>query len=257
MSLHIEVHGSGAIPLVMIHGWAMHGGVFAPLIEALRDHCTMHVVDLPGHGYSRDSELPLQAAVCARAIAATTPPAFWLGWSMGGLVSMSAALEKPEHVRGLAMLCATPRFTSSPDWPYGRDPALVQQLATDLETDYHATIERFLALEVMGSPDPRGDLRRLRAEVFSRGEPNLRVLQEGIRLLDETDLRTDLPMLKIGKSWWACGRLDRLVHPDAMQWSAEASRGEYHVTAHAGHAPFLSHPDVVAQMLLPWLKANR
>jgi pimeloyl-[acyl-carrier protein] methyl ester esterase len=72
------------------------------------------------------------------------------------------------------------------------DPALVQQLATDLETDYHATIERFLALEAMGSPDPRAELRHLRALVFSRGEPNLRVLQEGIRILDETDLRAAL-----------------------------------------------------------------
>jgi len=257
MSLHIEVHGSGAIPLVMIHGWAMHGGVFAPLVEALQEHCTMYLVDLPGHGYSRDSDLPLQPGVCARAVAQATPPAAWFGWSMGGLVALSAALNLPAHVRGLAMLCATPRFTSAADWPRGRDPALVQQLATDLETDYHATIERFLALEVMGSPDPRGDLRRLRSEVFSRGEPNLRVLQEGIGLLDQTDLRASLPALKTGKSWWAAGRLDRLVHPDAMQWSAAASKGEFHVVAHAGHAPFLSHADAVAQTLLPWLEANR
>jgi pimeloyl-[acyl-carrier protein] methyl ester esterase len=257
MSLHIEVHGSGSIPLVMIHGWAMHGGVFAPLIESLQEQCTMYVVDLPGHGYSRNSDLPLQPDVCARAIADAVPPAVWLGWSMGGLAALSAAMNLPEHVRGLAMLCATPRFTSSADWPHGRDPVLVQQLATDLETDYHGTIERFLALDVMGSPDPRGDLRRLRAEVFSRGEPNMRVLQEGIRILDETDLRASLPTLNAGRSWWTAGRLDRLVHPDAMHRSAETSGGEFHVVAHAGHAPFLSHADAVAQTLLPWLEANR
>ena len=257
MNLHIEVHGSGAIPLVMIHGWAMHGGVFAPLIHALQEQCTMYVVDLPGHGYSGDSALSLQPDICARAIADATPPAAWLGWSMGGLVALSAALNLGEHVQGLAMLCATPRFTSAPDWPHGRDPALVQQLAADLETDYHATIERFLALEVMGSPDPRGELRRLRAEVFSRGEPNMRILQDGIRILDETDLRVGLPTLKAGKSWWTAGRLDRLVHPNAMQWSADASKGEFNVVAHAGHAPFLSHADTVAQTLLPWLETTR
>ncbi len=257
MSLHIEVHGSGPMPLVMIHGWAMHGGVFAPLVDALTEHCTMYVIDLPGHGYSRECALPLEPQACARAIADATPPAAWLGWSMGGLVALRAALDIPEHVRGLAMLCATPRFVSAAHWPYGRDAALVQQLATDLETDYHATIERFLALEVMGSPDPRGELRRLRAEVFSRGEPNLRVLQEGIRILDQTDLRADLSRLHDAKSWWSAGRLDRLVHPDAMQWSASACQGEFHVIAHAGHAPFLSHADAVAQTLLPWLEAHR
>ncbi|GLQ47304.1 pimeloyl-[acyl-carrier protein] methyl ester esterase [Dyella lipolytica] len=257
MSLHIEVHGSGPMPLVVIHGWAMHGGVFKPLVDALAEHCTMHLVDLPGHGFSRDCDLPLEPAACANAIAKATPPAAWLGWSMGGLVALRAAVDLPQHVRGLAMLCATPRFVADSDWPYGRDPALVQQLATDLETDYHATVDRFLTLEVMGSPDPRGDLRRLRAEVFSRGQPSLRVLQEGIRLLDQTDLRACLPRLNTSRSWWSAGRLDRLVHPDAMQWSASACNGEFHEIAHAGHAPFLSHADAVAQTLLPWLEANR
>jgi pimeloyl-[acyl-carrier protein] methyl ester esterase len=257
MSLHIEVHGSGPVPLVMIHGWAMHGGIFAPLIEALTEHCTMYVVDLPGHGYSRHCGLPLDPSTCARAIAEATPPAAWLGWSLGGLVALSAALDVPQHVRGLAMLCATPRFVVAEDWPYGRDASLVQQLAIDLETDYHATIERFLALEVMGSPDPRGDLRRLRAEVFSRGEPDMRVLQEGIRILDQTDLRAGLPQLNTRQSWWSAGRLDRLVHPNAMQASAAMCDGVCHVIAHAGHAPFLSHPDAVAQTLLPWLEARQ
>jgi len=66
-----------------------------------------------------------------------------------------------------------------------------------------------------------------------------------------------LPRLKQGNSWWSAGRLDRLVHPDAMEWSATASHGEFHLIAHAGHAPFLSHADTVAQALLPWLEANR
>ncbi|QAU24490.1 pimeloyl-[acyl-carrier protein] methyl ester esterase [Dyella sp. M7H15-1] len=257
MSLHIEVHGSGPMPLVMIHGWAMHGGIFAPLVEALRERCTIYLVDLPGHGYSRHCGLPLDPSPCARAIADATPPAVWMGWSLGGLVALNAALELPQHVRALAMLCATPRFVVAEDWPHGRDASLVQQLAADLETDYHATIERFLALEVMGSPDPLGDLRKLRAEVFSRGEPDLRILQEGIRILDQTDLRASLPQLKAKPSWWSAGRLDRLVHPAAMQTSADACGGECHVIARAGHAPFLSHPDAVAQILLPWLESLR
>jgi pimeloyl-[acyl-carrier protein] methyl ester esterase len=248
-NLHIETHGSGAIPLVMIHGWAMHGGILAPLVEALADRCTMHVVDLPGHGYSCHSDVPLEPLACAQAIAAATPPAAaWLGWSLGGLVALTAALEVPDAVRVVVPMCSTPRFVRSDDWPHGNDAAMVRQLASDLETDYKATVERFIALEAMGSADPRAEARRLKEEAFSRGEPDPRVLMEGIRLLEATDLRPRLADIR-QPSLWIAGRRDRIVHPGAMRWSADAAGGRFEEIAHAGHAPFIGHAAVVADVL--------
>jgi len=223
-----------------------------PLVDALADHCTMHVVDLPGHGYSRDCGLPLEPRACAAAIARVTPPALWLGWSLGGTIALTAALELPRQVRGLAMLCATPKFVRDAGWPHGADGPLVHQLASDLETDYHATIERFLALEAMGSADPRGELRHLRELVFARGEPDLRVLQEGIRILETSDRRAALPDLRM-PSAWISGRRDRLVPPQAMAWSASRCAGQYTEIQQAGHAPFFGHADAVAQALQPLL----
>ena len=74
MSLYIEKAGNGPVPLVLIHGWAMHGGVFAPLVEALAERCTMYVVDLPGHGRSRDCGLALEPQAIAAAIAQSCRP---------------------------------------------------------------------------------------------------------------------------------------------------------------------------------------
>jgi len=256
MSLFIDRRGHGDVPLVLIHGWAMHGGVFEPLVKALQDRCTLYVVDLPGHGRSRDCGLPLDPFAVARAIAAAVPPAVWLGWSMGGLVALAAAREETIAIRGLAMLCATPKFVRSEDWPQGSDATLVRQLATDLETDYQATLERFLALEAMGSADPRAELRRLRESVFAYGEPDLRVLQEGIALLERTDWRDALCTLTLPNLWIA-GRRDRLVHPDAMRWSATRAQGDFHEIAHAGHAPFLGHVDAVVDALQPLLEQAR
>ncbi|UGB37968.1 pimeloyl-ACP methyl ester esterase BioH [Frateuria soli] len=250
MTLHIDTLGHGPQPLVLLHGWAMHGGVFAPLVEALAAQCTLYVVDLPGHGRSRACGLPLAPQAIAHAIAAATPPAPWLGWSLGGLVALTAALDMPTQVRGLAMLCATPKFVRDADWPHGSDATLVHQLALDLETDYHATLERFLALEAMGSSDPKAELRRLRTEVFERGEPELRVLQEGIGLLERSDLRERLPQLAVPSAWIA-GRRDRLVPPAAMAWSAERCGGRFVEIPGAGHAPFIGHAGAVADALQP------
>lgn len=250
--LYIDQRGHGPVPLVLLHGWAMHGGVLAPLVEALDDQCTMYVVDLPGHGYSRDCGLPLEPRACVAAIAAQTPPAIWLGWSLGGTIALTAALEMPRQARGLAMLCATPRFVRDASWPHGSDDQLVHQLASDLETDYRATLDRFLTLETMGSADPRAELRHLRELVFARGEPDLRVLQEGIRILETTDRRAALPDLAV-RSAWISGRRDRLVPPQAMAWSASQCGGTYTDIPQAGHAPFFGHADAVVQALQPLL----
>ena len=84
MSLHVDIIGSGP-PLVLLHGWAMHGGIFAPLVETLRKQRTLYVVDLPGHGHSRDCGVPLTLEACADAVLSND----------SGLMHIAAALQKP------------------------------------------------------------------------------------------------------------------------------------------------------------------
>ncbi len=50
--LHVEVTGSGA-PLVLLHGWGMHGGVWTDVAAQLAQDFRVHSVDLPGHGAER------------------------------------------------------------------------------------------------------------------------------------------------------------------------------------------------------------
>ena len=52
MRLHVERLGSGP-DLVLLHGWALHGGAWAPVAKRLAPRFRVHVVDLPGHGLSR------------------------------------------------------------------------------------------------------------------------------------------------------------------------------------------------------------
>ena len=251
--LYIEETGEGS-PLVLLHGWAMHGGVFALLVERLRERHRLFIVDLPGHGRSRDSAVPLAPEACAEAIAARVPRAPWCGWSLGGLVALHAAATRPDAVRGLVMLCASPRFvrgdgTGDDGWKYGMSAEVFRDFATGLRSDYRATLDRFIALEAFGSDDARGELRTLRAEVFSRGEPAAHVLADGLELLETADLRDELPKLAV-PSLWIAGRRDRLVDPRAMRAAAGmAPDAKFAVVEHGGHAPFLTHADEVAALL--------
>ena len=92
--MRIDAFGSGP-DLILIHGWAMHGGIFAPLAPLLAEHFRVHAVDLPGHGRSIDSDESIDPARCAAHLAARLPRAIWAGWSYGGLVSLHAALDFP------------------------------------------------------------------------------------------------------------------------------------------------------------------
>ena len=246
--LHVHTLGRGP-DLVLLHGWAMHSGVFAALAGRLSSRFTLHLVDLPGHGHSRDAATPLALEPVVDALAGRVPGAIWAGWSLGGLFALHAAATRPDAVAGLAMLCASPRFVRGGDWPLGMSAEIFRGFADGLRRDYRATLERFIALEAFGSDDARHEIRVLREEVFARGEPAAAVLADGLGLLEHSDLRETLDTLPMPTLWLA-GRRDRLVDPRAMRAAAtQVADAEVMVVEHAGHAPFLTHADAVADAL--------
>ena len=244
--MHVEVHGQGPA-LVLIHGWAMHGGIFAPLLRELSRDFEVHLVDLPGHGLSTERDAVFDPVDCARRLLDRVPVATWAGWSLGGLVALHAALERPSRVKALALIASNPRFVLGEDWTLGVAREVFTQFATGLRTDWRRTLERFLALEAHGSDKAQAELRELKSHLFERGEPSLPVLEQGLRVLDGTDLRARLRALTMPTAWIA-GRRDRLVPPGAMQWAAAQCGGEY-VELPTGHAPFLSHAAEVAEAI--------
>jgi pimeloyl-[acyl-carrier protein] methyl ester esterase len=252
--MHIETAGRGP-DLVLLHGWAMHAGIFAPLLPSLTQHYTVHAVDLPGHGRSPEREGRLELASAAARIVARVPNAIWLGWSLGGLVCLRAALNHPAHVRALALVATSPRFIAGPDWPHGVASSVFEQFGAELGTHYRRTIERFLALECLGSDCARLELRELRAHVFEYGEPGHHVLADGLALLAGTDVRAELPRLN-QPSLWLAGARDRLIPWQAMQWAAaQQPQAHFACIDGGGHAPFIGHPDRVLDTLLPFLDA--
>jgi pimeloyl-[acyl-carrier protein] methyl ester esterase len=244
--MHVEVRGTGA-PLVLLHGWAMHGGIFEPLAARLCERFELHIVDLPGHGHSRESTTSLALEDVVEMLVARVPRAPWVGWSLGGLFALHAAATRPDAVDGLVMLCASPRFVrADDDWPSGMPADTFREFATGLRTDYRGTLERFVALEAFGSDDARDELRTLRDALFARGEPSPTALADGLALLERSDLRHAVAALRV-PSLWLSGRRDRVVDPRAMAAAAALSPDARHLRLdHAAHAPFLNRADAVA-----------
>lgn len=249
MTLHIETTGTGP-DLLLLHGWAMHSGIFKPLLPWLSAHFRVHSIDLPGHGRSIGAQIPLDyEPVWQSLLARIEQPALVYGWSLGGLFALHGGIHHAQACRALILQNASPCFVERPDWPMGMPASVFQQFAAELSRDYQQTLHRFFMLEAQGAEKVRDDLRCLQKTAFEFGQPNITTLQHGLQLLQNTDVRTSLPHLR-KPSLWLAGRRDRLVSAHAMQAAASSACGQFICDEHGGHAPFLSHPEAIAKALL-------
>lgn len=253
MSLHIETLGSGP-DLVLLHGWGLHGGVWSPLAEQLADHFTLHLVDLPGHGHSREGCFG-GLDVIAEEIATRIPREYSLaGWSLGGQVAMRMALKSPP--RHLILLATTPCFVTRSDWPAAMQPEVLADFASRLGNDYRVTLNNFLALQVLHDTVARATLRQLMKTLLLRGEPHPDVLGRGLDLLAGTDLRDEVPQIA-APTLVMHGDRDMLTPVAAARWLAgNISGANYIELSGAAHAPFLSHRDTVAEAMLRFMGAR-
>ncbi len=251
--MHVESFGIGPA-LVMLHGWGMHSGVWGGFAQRLAQHYRVTLIDLPGHGRSTTFPTPYTLATVAHAVLAHAPPsAYWLGWSLGGLIAQHVAYHAPQRVAKLVLLSCSPQFLRSTDWPHAMDAAVLAQFSAELQRDYRATVLRFLALEVQGSAVAREELRALRECVFAHGEPQGAALVGGLNILRDSNLRAQFAALQ-KPVLVVLGAHDRLVPAEIVQDIARLLPPTvHHVIDGAGHAPFLSQPDVCAQRVTEFL----
>jgi len=177
----------------------------------------------------------------------------WMGWSLGGLLAMAMARWQPAYVQALVLVSTSPRFITGEDWPHAMPSVVLQQFAQQLESDTIGTLRRFLALQVKGSKTARQQLRTLNIFLKKTAIPQPLALQEGLQLLQNTDLRAEL--LQIDCPALLClGGRDTLVPvnmgKDCQQWWPTL-RTIY--LQQAAHIPFLSHPSLFMDALQGFL----
>lgn len=243
--LHIDIVGEGR-EVVLLHGWAMHGGVWRDLAQRLCGRARLHLIDLPGHGFSAACEDYALDALAQRVLAAAPPRAVWLGWSLGGMLAVRIAALVPERVERLILIASSPCFAQRPDWRAAVEPAVLRAFAAQLQSDPAGTVQRFVALQAVGADDARSQVKRLRQILAQRPVPDVAALRAGMDILRDADMRSEYARLTLPIRLVYGGR-DTLVPPAAARWAAQALPGaELHLVDEAAHAPFLSHAEKVA-----------
>lgn len=249
--LYSEVKGSGK-DVVLLHGWGMHGGLWGKFNDLLSTNCRTHAIDLPGYGFSKDSnnEFTLDSITedIEDYINYIKQEVIIIGWSLGGLITLNLLKRKKVDVNKVVLIATTPKFTKdeSNNWNSAIEQIVFDNFAVELQNDYKKTLKRFLSLQTRGADLAREDLRVLNQKLTERGEPNIDALKNGLEILSEADLRSKkqnkTPAMTV------FGEKDTLVPVEVKSEFEEMFLNlKQLVLEKTGHAPFISRPEICAE----------
>ncbi|MDF2179244.1 pimeloyl-ACP methyl ester esterase BioH [Aliiglaciecola sp. CAU 1673] len=248
-----EYIGTGP-DILFLHGWGMNSGIWKDIAEALSHSYRVTTLDLPGFGQNyRHFPEPYDLESVTELVASSMhKPAAVIGWSLGGLVAQSLALNFPEKVAALVCVTSSPKFQSEQDWP-GIKADVLKAFAGQLRGDTAKTIDRFLAIQAMGAERPKEQIMAIRALINARPAPAAEALAGGLAILEQADLREQLEKIQC-PNLWIYGRLDSLVPVASLELVERllpTSRSA--LFPNASHAPFLSHGQAFTNMLSGFL----
>jgi len=229
--------------IVLLHGWGMNRQVWQLLEQELQAAVEGQVksLDLAGFGHAQMPKQPYSLASAAALIAEQLADNSTLvGWSLGGLVALHIAKHYPKKVNKVVLIASTPFFAESDNWS-GIKVEVLENFKAQLLENSAKTIERFLAIQAMGSEHAKQDVKQLRAWLLEAPEANSEALSAGLDILLNDDYREVFSTLE-QPIYGLFGKLDSLV-PRRSIAKMKALNGNFQaeVLPKASHAPFISH----------------
>jgi pimeloyl-[acyl-carrier protein] methyl ester esterase len=241
-TIYGEVIGQGP-NLTLLHGWGLNGGVWDSVRAALAERYTLHIIDLPGHGFSKAAAISTLDTLADQIATVMPAHSHLLGWSLGGQIALAIARRHAARVNALVLIATTPCFLTRRDWPHAVTADVLADFGARLTTNTALTIKRFLALQVLNQPQLRDTLAALQTAVSARGIPSQTALTAALAILTSNDLRMQLTHIQ-HPTLVLQGSHDALTPEAAGRWlAAQLPRGQYALFKSAAHAPFLSHRD--------------
>jgi pimeloyl-[acyl-carrier protein] methyl ester esterase len=239
--------------VVLLHGWGSGRAVLGNLRRALAERHNVHALDLPGYGGRAACEpYTLEWIVDDLAVRSPSRCAV-VGWSLGGQLALTWARLRPQQVDSLVLIAATPSFIRRGDWSPALDDDVLNAFATALATDTRATMQRFISLQARGDEHARAVMQRLRALASECPLPAPAALQGGLQILRESDLRSVLPTIG-QRALVIHGDRDALAPVAAGAFLASSlPAAHFSPIEGAGHAPFISRPDICARLMMDHL----
>lgn len=249
--------------MLLIHGWGADSSVWSGQseLEAAFEY-SLHVT-LPGYsgaGEESDKWATPDLSPGVRAILDNAPPdgpddgpLTAVGWSLGAMALIEAAIEAPERFSAIVLVGASPSFVKRKDFPWGQKPSVVRRMVKELGSGTEDAIKRFQPLIFTDEERASLEVKELLGQMWRfRCDPLS--LENGLMALINTDLRDKLALIKT-KTLVVHGTLDAVCDVECGRYLAGNIAGaKLAIMDGAGHAPFITRPNEFNSIVTDFLE---
>ena len=152
VALHRAFDWRGPDRIVLVHGFTQTLRSWDRLATLLSETFQVVRVDLPGHGGSSAVDLSFEQT--AEALGEAGGAATYVGYSLGGRVSLRLAVDRPDLVQSLVLVGASPGLADGEERAARR--AADEALAADIErVGTAAFLDRWLAQPLFATLNPQ------------------------------------------------------------------------------------------------------
>ncbi|MCG8350924.1 MAG: alpha/beta fold hydrolase [Chloroflexales bacterium] len=251
--------------VLLIHGWSSSWYALSPLLPTLSERYRCLAVDLPGYGESPPGRGRATIAGYADVLAGlirqlSDRPALLIGHSMGGMISLTLALNHPDLVERMVLLCPTISGRLSLFIQMFISPVtmlerfkLADRLVSAFESQFLGITDRLMrpASFAERTGITEHDYHHLRQDARRRGQGLVRA--ECYSAMQKGDLRGKLSRIK-APSLVLWGMEDNTVPlRDASAVVDEWPEAELRVIPKAGHWPQFETPVVTQRHIRGFL----
>ncbi|KAL6974359.1 hypothetical protein U1Q18_028542 [Sarracenia purpurea var. burkii] len=157
--------GSGPETVVLAHGYGGDQSVWDKILPHLARRCRVLVFDWGFSGavndpdffdaveYSTFDAFADDLIALLEEMNLVRSPSVFVGHSMSGMIGCIASIKRPELFSRLVLVGASPRYINSGDYEGGFESSEVDQLLSNIESNFHQWAPSFAQL-VVGAGDP-------------------------------------------------------------------------------------------------------
>ena len=259
-SMHYQIEGMGK-PVLLIHGWAMHSGVWADFVKEFSTRHKIITVDLRGHKKSVSMAGPYDFLSFADDItrlilALGLKRVTLIGWSMGVSILLKMMESSLPCVDSVVLINGNPCLVSREDYKQGLPEITIKRLFRQVERDYPKGLQNFYKL--LFTADEAEALKcngRYSMVADLHAAPTKQAALESLACLQNEDLRPAVKKVRV-PALIIHGSEDRICAPAAAYYMHnQINRSHILFLEKTGHVPFITKKDAVHRAIAEFLES--